>query len=228
MKRAILVHGNPGRAAVLAPLEAVLVQRGFRVHAVELPMQDASPIERPIVDAAAGDPAVLVGYSYGAYLALRAAARARVAGVCLVNPHLVAREGLALPLKLLLSVPGLGRKLVGRGLEARVDESLGRWFGKAAPPPALRAALCDADLWLRAARWKDLQAREPLPALAARDLPALRVLVGEEDVGSPWRDQAGVIADLAPEALRRVPGAAHALPWTHADLVADVVCELVA
>lgn len=228
MKTCLLIHGSPGAPSELHPLRDALLRRDVKAELLRMPLADATPVYAPIVEAARQADLVLA-YSFGCYLTLRAHQDGALPNkpLCLVNPHLTAKEGLSGAVGFLLGVPGLGRGLIGAGLPKRIDEFLTKSFSPASPPEQLRKELNDPDLWLRAARWKQMQAGSPLRPIDPTLFAALRIVIGTADSSSPWQDHAGVFTCLPDDALvTRVEGAGHALPFTHPDRVADAALSL--
>src|SRR5215207_7560305 len=132
MKTCLLVNGSPGAPSELEPLRDALIKRDVKADALRMPLTDATPVYAPIVEAAKKADAV-IAYSYGCYLTLRAhqdGALPRVP-VVLVNPHLVASEGISGVVGFLLGIPVIGRSLIGKGLPQRVDEHLAKVFAPA-------------------------------------------------------------------------------------------------
>jgi pimeloyl-ACP methyl ester carboxylesterase len=228
MKTCLLVNGSPGAPSELDSLRDALLERDVKAEILRMPLTDATPLYAPIVDAARKADAV-IAYSYGCYLTLRAhqdGALPRVP-VVLVNPHLVASEGISGAIGFLLGLPVVGRSLIAKGLPKRVDEHLGKVFAPATPPDHLRRELDNPDLWLRAARWKQAMATTPLRPIDPGSFAALRIVIGTADVSSPWQHHTGAFATPPADALiTRVEGAGHALHVTHPDRVADVAVAL--
>ena len=228
MKTCLLVNGSPGAPSELEPLRDALIKRDVKADALRMPLTDATPVYAPIVEAAKKADAV-IAYSYGCYLTLRAhqdGALPRVP-VVLVNPHLVASEGISGVVGFLLGIPVIGRSLIGKGLPQRVDEHLAKVFAPATPPESLRRELDDPDLWLRAARWKQTMATTPLKPIDPTSFAALRIVIGTADGSSPWQHHTGAFKTPPGDAvITRVEGAGHALHVTHPDRVADVALSL--
>jgi pimeloyl-ACP methyl ester carboxylesterase len=229
MKTCLLVQGSPGAPAELEPLVEALAARDVKAERLRLPMSDASPVYTPLVEAARGVDLV-VAYSFGCYLTLRAheAGALPAKPLCLVSPHLIGREGLSGAARVLLGVPGLGRSILAKGLDKRVDDYLAQSYAPAQPPESVRQELMDPDLWLRAARWKQLQASAPLGPIDPAKLPPFRIVIGTADRSSPWSDHARAFTSPPDEAhITRVDGAGHALIHGHADRVADAALTLI-
>jgi pimeloyl-ACP methyl ester carboxylesterase len=228
MKTCLLVNGSPGAPSELDPLRDALIKRDVKAEILRMPLADASPIYAPIVEAAKKADAI-IAYSFGCYLTLRAHQDGALPKkpVVLVNPHLVASEGISGVVGFLLGLPVVGRSLIGKGLPQRVDEHLAKVFAPATPPETLRRDLVDPDLWLRAARWKQTMATTPLKPIDPASFAALRIVIGTADVSSPWQHHTGAFASAPGDALiTRVEGAGHALHVTHPDRVADVALAL--
>ncbi|RME72133.1 MAG: alpha/beta hydrolase [Planctomycetota bacterium] len=221
------LHGNPGRGR---DLEALLAPLRSDRSAVELPTRPVGgaslrlllgEIERLVAEHDAGAP-VLVGYSWGAWLALQYVAQRPVAGLVLVSPYLVVERPGAPPVVWLLRAPVLGRLLlrrVARGAQRYLEQE----FAPGTPPPGVRAQrlawLSEPTVWRGAAIYKVLQQRHPLPPLARRRAPSL-VVRGACDAVADWqRQRAPIVAWIEAGSLSEqvIEQAGHALPWTHND-----------
>jgi pimeloyl-ACP methyl ester carboxylesterase len=228
MKTCLLVNGSPGAPSELDPLRDALTRRDVKAEILRMPLADATPVYAPIV-AAAQTADAIIAYSYGCYLTLRAHQDGALPGkpVVLVNPHLVASDGISGVVGFLLGLPVVGKSLIGKGLPQRVDEHLAKVFAPATPPDNLRKELGDPDLWLRAARWKQTMATTPLSPIDPASFAALRIVIGTADGSSPWQHHTGTFKTPPADAIiTRVDGAGHALHVTHPDRVADVAVAL--
>jgi pimeloyl-ACP methyl ester carboxylesterase len=192
---------------------------------------------RAALGAARGERTVLVGHSYGAAVALRAALDApeSVAGVVLLTPCTVVdarnRAYAELPVP-----PGFARRFalwvgtvpVGLWVSRRTRREA--WHPAPAPPgfPYSRAwALVPAQLEAALENFHTLPA--DLAALAA-ELPRLAapvtVLAGDRDVITPWRTHAEWLPRAVPHAtVRVIEGTGHWLMRQRPDLVAAAVRE---
>ncbi len=228
MTKIVVVHGNPGPEEEVEPLRAALSELGVPVSSLRFPLDASAPAYAPIASASDQE-AVIVAYSFGCYLTLSAlqAGATPPRALCLVSPHLVSSGALSPVVETLLSIPFVNEKLIGKGLGERVDEHLRKVFAPAPAVTAFRSALLSPPLWLRAARWKQLQAKRPLKPVRAAELPTTRIVRGSKDDVSPWQAQLTAFAGTPPEAnVTVVEGAGHALPFTHPNTIRDVVKTL--
>jgi pimeloyl-ACP methyl ester carboxylesterase len=231
VKLLIALHGNPGTGADLAGLLAPLRSDGLRLELPTRPEGGAGldalveELDR-LVDEHDPEAYALLGYSWGAWLALTHAARAArpPAGVALVNPYLVVEDELSPVAGAVLRVPLLGRSLLKK-VAGKAPGFVEKVFRPDAPPPELaermERALASPALWGGAARYKLLQQRHPLPALRAAP-GQLLVLRGAADAVGAWETQRRPLAGILgqPSVTERAyDGAGHALPWTHAEAV---------
>ncbi|GIW72293.1 MAG: hypothetical protein KatS3mg102_1835 [Planctomycetota bacterium] len=232
----IALHGNPGTGADLEPLAARLGAQGPRVVVPSRPPAGA-PLEELVAEldrlALEAEQLCLLGYSWGCYLALRYARLAArpPAAIVLVNPYLVAQNPLSPLVPVALGLPLLGRLLV-RGVAAKAPAFIETVFAPEPPPAetaaALRARLADPVMWRGAVRYKLLQQREPLAALAQ---PPARMLVvrGSADRVADWQVQQRPLAGILPRIeIEEVPGAGHGLPWTRTAELARRIADWLA
>ncbi|HQG28715.1 MAG TPA: alpha/beta hydrolase [Candidatus Ozemobacteraceae bacterium] len=241
----LMLHGNPGDRDDWAGPAKLLAERGFRCLAVDRPGHGlSSPLPAEPGQAAdacaallrsnAGGKAIVAGYSMGAHVALDLAQRHRdlVSGVCLVAPYLMPRDeneqpsGLPglLDIPLLRAVLGLLLPMLGGG---KIRRHLETTFKPAAADPALveelagrfstfaslEATLRDKNLFLDTYK-------KVLEGTATLTCPVLMITGAEDAVSGTASAEA--IRKAIPGVLSTVvDGGGHALPWTHASLVAD-------
>ncbi len=223
----LLLHGVGLRAEAWGSQIDALAGAGFRViapdmigHGAAAPSGAASledfvaPV-RAMVDG----PAVVVGHSMGAMMAL--ALGSEVQGVVAMNA--VYRRSDAARAAVAARVASLDGQKV-----ADPEPTLARWFGTA-PSEARHAS----EQWLRDADPAGYRAAYTVfaaedgpedAALAGLRCPALFLTGGEEPNSTPEMSQA--MAALAPQGrCVVVEGAAHMLPMTHAAVVNAVLVE---
>lgn len=225
----VLLHGVGLRAEAWSPVIDALSSR-FTVIAPDMPGHGQSVVRPDIATLSAYSaamvdlwegPAVLAGHSMGAMIALDIAARwpAKVAGVAALNA-IFERAPAAK-----VAVAARAASLDGRSV-ADPEATLRRWFGDApsAARDACRTWLTDVDPQGYKAAYS-VFAQEDGPsraALAALTCQALFMTGAEEPNSTPAMSQA--MAALAPMGEARVVAdAAHMMPMTHADIVADTL-----
>ncbi|WP_425045724.1 alpha/beta fold hydrolase [Primorskyibacter sp. S87] len=218
----VLLHGVGLRAEAWNRQVDALLAEGHRIIAPDMPGHGGSPtvpIPRSLqgytdpVAAGLDEPAIVVGHSMGAMIALDLAAR---------YPDLV--RGVVAMNAVFRRNPG-ARKAVEARVAAldgvhRADptETLERWFGGAASPE--RSA---CELWLRSCDPSGYKAAYTVfaqedgassEALMALSVPALFLTGSEEPNSTPEmsRDMAALVPGGRSEVIR---GAAHMMPMTH-------------
>ncbi|WP_417523926.1 alpha/beta fold hydrolase [Marinovum sp.] len=221
----LLLHGVGLRAEAWAPQIDALSAR-YRVTALDLPGHGESALPaRPMsltyysdaVLSAVTDPAVIIGHSMGAMIALDLACRVpeRVRGVAALNA-VFERDA-----KAAAAVQARAEALDGE-TPADPEPTLTRWFGNAETPA--RAACRDWLSTVSPAGYKSAytafaKAQGPdRTALARLACPALFITGALEPNSTPAMSRA--MADLAPQGRAQiVEGAAHMMPMTHAAAV---------
>lgn len=224
--RIVLLHGVGLRAEAWNGQIGALVRAGFKVIAPDMPGHGESPNLpdlrdlRSYADLAAAcldEPAVVVGHSMGAMIALDLVPRypGRLRGVVALNA--VYRRSAAAKERAAARVSALGGVT-----NPDSSQTLERWFGVA---PSPERAACAR--WLNAvdpAGYKSAYAvfaREDGPpdaALRSLHVPALFMTGDAEPNSTP--QMAHDMAALAPDGRAEiVAGAAHMMPMTHADAV---------
>lgn len=243
----VLLHGNPGSPEDLLELNHALRERGA-TEVVALSWRDPqgcpafdhldAEIEKVLAQAKT-EHWCLVGYSYGAYVALgllaqqgslrQSALRHRPALLTLINPYLVVDKPLSVAARAVLSTPGLGSFILGRGLAKRATDFVDNVFAPTRPAADIRANLTSrlnsTGCWRQAASAKQFQQDNPLAPVTRLPCPGV-VFNGAEDKVSRWsvhKDPLrGVNAHLRIEV---VENAGHALPWTHTEQLAQTITD---
>jgi pimeloyl-ACP methyl ester carboxylesterase len=230
---AIFLHGNPGTPEDFDLVRAEPAMADTRIVAPARP-QGATlndligELDRLVGDHRAGGVTV-VGYSWGAYWALQHAASGRHQPdrLVLVNPYLVVENPLSALAPIALGLPAIGAAILRRSASKWTDEFITGSFRPVSPSPELRTELAgrldDPDRWRAAVHDKRLQQANPLAPL--RELScATVVLRGERDEVGHWERQSTVLAPVASGIDETVvPGAGHALLWTHPAEVAAAI-----
>jgi len=241
----MLLHGNPGDRDDWAGPAKLLAERGFRCLSVDRPghgMSTPLPAEpgraadayAALLRSNAGGKAIVVGYSMGAHFALDFALRYRdlVSGIGLVAPYLMPRDENEQPSGLpgLLDTPVLGAFL-GLALPmlagGKIRQHLEATFRPAAAPPDLIDELGGrfSTLSSLTAMFRDKNIfldtyRNVLGGMANITCPVL-MITGAEDAISGTASAEAVRNALPGVLSSVVDGGGHALPWTHASLVAN-------
>lgn len=227
----LLIHGVGLRAEAWgAQIDALACD--FRVLAVDLPGHGESkrlPATSTLGDytdaiaALLGAPAVVIGHSFGAMIALDMAIRhpGRVAAVAGLNAiYRRSTDAMA-------QVRARADQLDGRSM-ADPSATLERWFGLATSPAqdACRDWLCsvDPDGYRTAYGVFAHEDGPPDQGLMGLHCPALFLTGRLEPNSTPQMSQA--MAALAPQGQAHVvAGAAHMLPMTHAPQVNAVLAQ---
>jgi pimeloyl-ACP methyl ester carboxylesterase len=244
----LLVHGMNGSAHDFPDALLDDLARDHRVIALDRPGHagstrgggalDLSANARAVLavlDALGVEHATLMGHSYGAAIALRLAldAPGRVAGLLLLAPCTVVDERNIRHTRLPLP-PGRARRAalwlatlpVGSIAARRARREA--WHPEAPPPgPMFSRAHALVPSQVEAAFENFHTLPQDLAALAA-ELPCLTaplvVLVGAQDVVTPWRGHAAWLPGVLPcTKLRVLEGVGHWLPRQRPELVAAAV-----
>ena len=229
----LLIHGVGLRAEAWNAQITALAQRA-KVVAVDMPGHGKSPL--PDGDMALADytdaiaagldqPAMVVGHSMGAMIALDMAIRHPnlVRGVAALNAIFQREDAAARAVR--ARAGGLDGVTV-----ADPSAPLQRWFGEA---PSPERAACDT--WLRGvdplayrmAYRVFAQEDGPAPqALAKMECPALFLTGADEPNSTPAMSRA--MAELAPQGRAEIiPDAAHMMPMTHPSEVNAALLSIV-
>lgn len=184
------------------------------------------------------EPALLLGHSYGAAVALAFAARfpERVRGLVLVSPTAYPVPGLTRPLAYVPLIPVL-ETLLTRVLLLPLGRAVawlegGRAFHPAPIPPewhAMMLAFSRRRGQVHALAWENRTLARELAALVP-SYPALHVpaavLAGAHDRLTPAESHAVPLAASLPQAqLHLLPDGGHQLHWTHPAEVVRAVSE---
>jgi len=229
----VLLHGVGLRAEAWGGQIDALVPAGYRVLCPDMPGHGASVFSDPndLDDYAATvasllqEPAILVGHSMGALIALHFAASGHpnVKGVAALNA--------------IFKRPEAARHAVLSRAQALDEQNandpsltLKRWFADQASPERDACAR-----WLqevdprayKAAYTVFAESDGPAEAqLAAIRCPALFMTGADEPNSTPQMSHQ--MADLAPQGQARIiPGAAHMMPMTHAEQVNSTLLHFV-
>lgn len=241
----LMLHGNPGDRNDWAAPAKLLAERGFRCLSVDRPghgMSSPLPAEpgraadayAELLRSSGGGKAIVAGYSMGAHFALDLAQRHRdlVSGVCLVAPYLMPRDESERPSGLpgLLEIPVL-RAILGLALPMFAGGKIRLHLETTFRPAAVASALVD-DLAGRFSTFASLEAmfrdknifldtyRKVVEGMATLTCPVL-MITGSEDAISGTASAEAVRKAIPGVLSHVVDGGGHALPWTHASLVAD-------
>ncbi len=233
----VTIHGNPGVASdfddVLAALNA-----NAKLSRIARPKEGASlatlisQIDREVTTQAC-DEVIVIAYSWGSYLALQWAltAQKKPTLLVLVNPTLSSHNPIPSFLRHLTNLPVLGKLLLNKLAKSKTPEFVSHSFAPAKPTPTQRermtTQLLDPDMWKGAIEYKLVQQENPLPT--SRHLTGVKTLVirGAQDASVEWLPQRdllnAILGGNAHYTLEEIAGAGHALPWTHASALADLI-----
>ena len=245
----VLVHGSPGNARTWQRVAERLADDRHRVLALDLPGYGGSspaPAEAPpdsshaaalveALAAAAGEPIVLGGHSYGGVVSLAVALRHRVKirGLALFEPVacpvlLAVGDADAFTVTTTFAADYSAR--VERGEPRAVERMVALWFGEGAfdrMPASVQAFLA-----ANAARnaldiRRTMSERYSLDALRALAMPAV-VAYGGRSPALTLKIASALAAHLGRASLVAVDGATHALVTTHVEAVAGIIARLAA
>jgi len=182
-----------------------------------------------LLDAVSWDSAVVAGASMGGSVALAFAARhaARTRGLGLVDTTAWYGDGAP------VAWEERARRALNDGLASLVDFQTTRWFGdgfRAARPEVVEAAVSvflANDVHAYAESCRMLGALDLRGALPGIGVPA-RILVGEEDYGTPPGMSESMKAAIAGATLRVLPKARHLTPLEVPDEIAAELDALLA
>jgi pimeloyl-ACP methyl ester carboxylesterase len=194
-------------------------------------LQDEVDLLAPVFDAA-GERFVLVGHSYGAGIALRAALQMprRVRAMVLYEPTLFALIGQEGPPP--NDADGIQDAVerAGAALDAGDRDEAARcfidyWMGEGAwarTPAERRPAIAEAVTRVR--RWRHALVTEPTPLAAFRALamPVL-LLTGSRTTASARGVATRLLRTLPQVRHQEIGGVGHMAPVTHPDLVNDAI-----
>ena len=211
MSRLVFVHGSPGNSRDFAPLlehlrvEAAILDRGY---------DETQNFLTSVSDVTSGD--WLVGYSWGFSKILGLEGLSRAQGLILISPFLQTQQRKAG----VIGIPVLSDLLL-----VIFRKRIIRDFAKAcfAPAEASEEQLqaLQRELTPRNLRQSVLEKAEFSPRPAKFAGPVLALIPGADQV-TPALTQEQQIKDIFQQCRTLVyPGAGHALPWTHAEALAQ-------
>jgi pimeloyl-ACP methyl ester carboxylesterase len=249
---AFLLHGNPGTKQDMKALGEAMVKRAFRAIAIdraghgnseEFPPEGRgnswidAEIYGELVRKLSGGKVILVGYSLGAFIALKIAARFpdQVAGIVLLSPFVIPRNPAESPSSLPelamnrflgtflgLIVPLFAGGKIRQHLidemhpqtlsDTNLDEKVKRFgaFDK------LVATLADKNLMLKSFADLDKELKKITAPILA--------IVGKQDKVCDQGVQWEKISKAFPNAERsEIAEGGHALPMTHAEKLAELI-----
>jgi pimeloyl-ACP methyl ester carboxylesterase len=185
--------------------------------------------------AAAGEPIVLGGHSYGGVVALAVALRrrARVRGLALFEPvacPVLLAVGDADGYAVATTFAADYYARVERGEPRAVEKMVTLWFGEGAfdrmPPPVQAFLAANAARNVLDIR-RTMSERYSLDALRALPMPVL-IAYGSRSPALTLQIASALAANAARGSLVRIDGATHSLVSTHVDEVAGVMERLAA
>jgi pimeloyl-ACP methyl ester carboxylesterase len=226
-------HGSPGSPADFSLLAEIINQKAGGRAVVIAKARAGYPVSAlgaGMGAAGVGGPSkrkLLLGYSWGvAECLLEAAIVEDLTGVVLVAPYLFAKP-LGATGKMLLKTPGLSELILSLIASKTIEKFLVSSSSPKAVPDAYRThgatlknvAALKAAVFEKEGKSEDVH--HAIAALARRQTPVL-ILRGDADQTS---DELVHIAPLR-SAFKNVKeivfkGAGHAIPWTHADALAE-------
>lgn len=243
----LLLHGNPGDRDDWVDVAGNLTDRGFRCIAVDRPGHGKSSALGSEPGAAAdayatllrsseGKKAVVLGYSLGAHFALDLAERYPdlVKGLCLVAPYLLPRDAAEKPSGLpdLLDLPVIG-SMIGFLLPhlagGKIWHHIESTFRPVEPPAGLVRRLAEKNSTLSSisGMFRDKNVFINTHAGVNAGIAGIRCPVllitgaGDEISGTA---SAELVKKMLPDVQHSdVAGGGHALLWTHASQVAEII-----
>jgi len=223
------------RFHVLAPDSLGAGKSGDWPDAGRVTLRDEATFLEPVFRRA-GDPFVLVAHSYGAAVALVAAASlpGRISALALYEPTLFALLDQESPAPNDADGIRQAAALAGAALDAGNPDSaaayfIDYWMGDGTwerTPEARKPSIAASVSHIR--QWESALSTEPTPlsAFAALDIPVL-YMTGTESPASS-RSVARLLLSVLPNAQHvEFEGLGHMGPVTHADSVNDVICRFI-
>ena len=223
------------RFHVLAPDSLGAGKSGDWPDAGRVTLRDEATFLEPVFRRA-GDPFVLVAHSYGAAVALVAAASlpGRISALALYEPTLFALLDQESPAPNDADGIRQAAALAGAALDAGNPDSaaayfIDYWMGDGVwerTPEARKPSIAASVSHIR--QWESALSTEPTPlsAFAALDIPVL-YMTGTESPASS-RSVARLLLSVLPNAQHvEFEGLGHMGPVTHADSVNDVICRFI-
>jgi len=223
------------RFHVLAPDSLGAGKSGDWPDAGRVTLRDEATFLEPVFRRA-GDPFVLVAHSYGAAVALVAAASlpGRISALALYEPTLFALLDQESPAPNDADGIRQAAALAGAALDAGNPDRaaayfIDYWMGEGTwerNPEARKPSIAASVSHIR--QWESALSTEPTPlsAFAALDIPVL-YMTGTESPASS-RSVARLLLSVLPNAQHvEFEGLGHMGPVTHADSVNDVICRFI-
>ena len=223
------------RFHVLAPDSLGAGKSGDWPDAGRVTLRDEATFLEPVFRRA-GDPFVLVAHSYGAAVALVAAASlpGRISALALYEPTLFALLDQESPAPNDADGIRQAAALAGAALDAGNPDHaaayfIDYWMGDGVwerTPEARKPSIAASVSHIR--QWESALSTEPTPlsAFAALDIPVL-YMTGTESPASS-RSVARLLLSVLPNAQHvEFEGLGHMGPVTHADSVNDVICRFI-
>jgi pimeloyl-ACP methyl ester carboxylesterase len=237
MKKLVCIHGNPLNGQEFESLIPKLQQIGYQpvLHKRPLKSSKLEPLLQSInatVKLAGGGPFTLVAYSEGAYLALAYWRRfpENVNGILLINPIAVDHKPLTLGFRTLLKTP-LVRSIVLKFRSRKLAAAyIHRIFDPLEPSvetrTSLQAFLGHSQVWRTETSYKKLMLSSPLKNQFPQETIPVRALFGEKDHLAQKDEQMTLLQQISSLKCITVPGAGHALPWTHEETIIEELSKL--
>lgn len=234
MNLIVCLHDNPLNGQEFDPLLPLLKEQGFQAVVHKRPVQGSKlePLLQSInatAKVSGGGPFSLVAYSWGAYLALAYLKRypENLKSLVLLNPIVVADSRDDRPSKALLSTPLLSSLVLRWRCRSLASIFLKKRFAPQDAPVDVRSSvepfLSQGQIWRGEAAYHNLLREKPLvPNFEGISVP-VKVIFGEEDCVAPKEEQLFVLGKLQNMRTVTIPGAGHALPWTHASQISHEI-----
>lgn len=238
MKLLLCMHGNPLQGQEFDPLLKSLQESGFTpvIHKRPIKGSELEPLLQSVnatVKVSGGGPFYILAYSWGAYLALAYRQRfpENVLGMILVNPFFVDTKESSSIYKFFLATPIVRTIAIKLRCRAFASAYIKRLFSPSSPPQLIKtnleAFLSHVPVWKGEAAYKKLMMSHPLSMPDQAKIP-VAAIVGEMDNMAPLNEEKPYL-DALGAYIEIIPGAGHALPWTHTQYIADIVrqeCKL--
>ena len=250
-KPVLFLHGNPGTkddfrevAKIMAPkgFRCILIDRPGHGNSESFPSEFSNPGQAvnllvECIKKFCGGKSFVVGYSMGAFLALRMATKnpEMIMGLGLVSPFILPRDPSEWPSKIptFSEIPILKdilKFLVPKLGSGKIQQHIIDCFAPAKPDPAEVAKLTAnySTFQCIVATIKDKNAFLETQSDLMKKLPTIRppilAIVGDKDAISNGTSHADKICTSQKTAKKEIiGGGGHALPLTHAQKVADLL-----
>ncbi len=233
----VVIHGNPGTPNDFDSVIGFLT-RDRKILRFQRPseckgLSELLKLLDEEVKKQCADEIEVVAYSWGAYLALQWACMTdqKLTRLVLVNPTLCVDSPLSPAIGKATSVPLVGDFLLRKIAASKTEDFIAHSFSPAIPAVGLKTQLLEnlgkPGIWKAAILYKIMQQNNPLSARKMNREFQMDVIRGVDDEAIAWLPQRDMLNTLIGGNqyyhLHEIKGAGHALPWTHAAQLAEII-----